>query len=256
MAKASNTKKGNAESAVQKTAGGNTRPKKDPHGLHAGHRDRLKKRFLETGFTGFNEHQIVELLLFYAYPRVDTNDKAHELINKFGSIPGILDASYDELTKDGLLTESAAVLFKLILCTIPIYCNTQNDSISHDNWRKLINLFEPRFIGLDHEEFHLACFDAQLRLIICTVISKGGMTSSSVDIRKLVEVALASKATTIAVAHNHPKGPASPSPDDIQLTQLIDTTMYNIGIRLIDHIIVGESNSISMKDRGKMKFLN
>lgn len=232
------------------------RPKKDPGGLHSGHRERLKKRFLETGFTGFNEHQIVELLLFYAYPRVDTNDKAHELINKFGSIAGILDASYEELTNNNLLTESAATLIKLILCTIPLYCDSKNSETTYDNMEKLKALFEPYFIGLDHEEFRVACFDSQLRLNACATINKGGPTGSYVDMRKLTETVLGSKATSIAIAHNHPKAPPVPSPEDLQVTKLIDTTMNNIGIKLLDHIIVGENRSISMREMGHIKFLD
>ena len=250
MAKSDNTKKDKEPSAGK----ANPRPKKDPNGLHSGHRERLKKRFLETGFAGFNEHQIMELLLFYAYPRVDTNDKAHELINRFGSIPGIFNASYDELTKDGLLTESAAALIKLILNIIPIYCSTQSKGMVYDDSEKLKTLFEPHFIGLDHEELHLACLDQQLRLIDYQVINRGGLTSSQVDVRRLVEVALAAKSSNIAIAHNHPNASSEPSSEDIHFTRNLNMILNYMNINLTDHIIVGEKNSFSLRDTSGSHF--
>lgn len=251
MAKTSNT---NKEPSSGKTGKASSRQKKDPQGLHSGHRERLKKRFLETGFSGFNEHQIMELLLFYAYPRVDTNNKAHELINKFGSIPGIFNASYDELTKNGLLTESAAVLIKIILGIIPIYSSTQSKGMEYNDSAKLKTLFEPHFIGLDHEELHLACLDSQLRLIDYQVISRGGLTSSNIDVRRLVEVALAAKSSNVAIAHNHPNAPSKPSSEDIHFTRNLNMVLRFMNINMTDHIIVGEKGSFSVRDMPNSPF--
>lgn len=245
MAKTSNTNKAEAS---EKNVKASSRAKKDPNGLHSGHRERLKKRFLETGITGFNDHQIMELLLFYAYPRVDTNDKAHELINRFGSIPGILNAPYEELIRDGLLTESAAALIKLILNIIPIYCNTHSKGREYDDSEKLKTLFEPYFIGLDHEELHMACLDSQLRLVDYRIISKGGMTSSKVDVRKLVEAAISARSVNIAIAHNHPNSSPEPSSEDIYFTRNLHMVLNAMEINLTDHIIAGENKSVSLRD--------
>ena len=251
MENASITKAKITAKTVEKTS----RPKKDPNGLHSGHRERLKKRFLETGLSGFNEHQIIELLLFYAYPRVDTNDKAHELINRFGNITGILNAPYEELIKDGLLTESAAALIKLILGIIPIYCSTESKGTEYNDSEKLKNLFEPKFIGLDHEELHLACFDSQLRLIDYRMISSGGITGASVDVRTLIEAALSVKSSNIAIAHNHPNGSSNPSSEDIHFTRNLCMVLKVMNINLTDHIVIGENGSASMRDIDKSPFL-
>ena len=253
MTKTGNT---NREPSSAKSRKASTRPKKDPDGLHSGHRERLKKRFLETGFAGFNQHQIIELLLFYAYPRVDTNDKAHELINRFGNIPGILNASYEELTKDGLLTESAATLIKLILGIIPIYCSTENTGMSYDDSEKLKILFEPRFIGVSNEELHLACFDQQLRLTDYHVISRGGLTDSKVDVRKLVEATIASSSANIAIAHNHPNAYPEPSSEDIHFTRNLLMVLDIMKINLLDHIVVGEKSSLSIRHTKYSPFAN
>lgn len=225
-----------------------TLPKQDPEKLHEGHRNKMKDRFIETGFSGFSEHQIVEMILFYSYARCDTNEVAHRLINHYGSFADIMDASYEDLVENGHLPKSAAVLIKMIPAIIPVYHNSRSLRKVYDNVEKLKALFTPYFIALDHEEFRVACFDASLRLNSCLVINKGGLTSSSIDMRKLAEAAINSKAACIAIAHNHPRSSPAPSAEDIQATKLIKNTMGSIDIKLLDHIIVGEDRSLSMRE--------
>lgn len=225
-----------------------TLPKKDPEKLHEGHRDKMRDRFLETGFSGFSEHQIVEMILFYSYARCDTNEIAHRLINHYGSLADLIDASYEDLVENGRLPKSAAVLLKMIPAIIPVYHDSKSHREIYDNVEKMKALFTPYFMAVDHEEFRAACFDANLRLNACLLINKGGLTSSEVDMRKLAEAAIKSKAACIAIAHNHPKAAPVPSPDDVQTTKHIKTTMENIGIKLLDHVIVGENRSLSMRE--------
>lgn len=233
-----------------------TLPKKDPEKLHEGHRAKMKARFMETGFAGFTEHQIVEMLLFYVYPRIDTNEIAHRLINHYGSLAGIIDASYDDLIENGKMPPNAAILFKIIPGIIPIYHNSKCRREVYDNMEMLKDLFQPYFVALDHEEFRVACFDAQLRLGSCLTINKGGPTGSFVNMRKLTEIVLKENAVNIAIAHNHPKGSPVPSPEDLHVTKLINITMNNIGVRLLDHIVVGENSSVSMRENAYIKFLD
>jgi DNA repair protein RadC len=82
--------------------------------LHKAHRLRLKERFLQQGLDGFEDHLVLELILFYAIPRIDVNGLAHELLNRFGSLHGVLDASVDDLRKVRGVGENAALLIKLI----------------------------------------------------------------------------------------------------------------------------------------------
>lgn len=224
--------------------------------LHEGHRDRMRTRFRETGFDGFTEHEIIEMLLFYACPRRDTNEIAHILINRFGGFAGVMDADYEELNTVNYITDSAATLLKMIPKLMPIYSNSKNSDTEYNDAAKLKALFEPYFVGLTHEEFRIACFDNNLKLINNVAVNSGDPSGAPVDIRRLVEIALREKAVSIAIAHNHPKAPPTPSNQDIMTTQTIIEVMRNIRIGFLDHIIIGENETLAMKESAYTKFLN
>lgn len=224
--------------------------------VHDGHRERMRKRFRETGsFEGFSEHEIIEMLLFYTHPRRNTNEIAHELMNRFGSIAGIIEAEYDDLIQVKYITDGAATLFKMIPKFLPIYYNSKNNGMIYNTSPKLIALFEPYFVGLAHEEFRAAYFDNKLALIKNVALDSGDTSGSSVNIRKLVEIALRENAATVAIAHNHPKTSAKPSPADINTTRDIIDVLKLMKIDFLDHIIVGEDSTISFRDRSYIKFL-
>lgn len=224
--------------------------------VHDGHRERMRKRFRETGsFEGFSEHEIIEMLLFYTHPRRNTNEIAHELIDRFGGIAGIIEAEYDDLIQVKYITDGAATLFKMIPKFLPIYYNSKSNGMIYDTSNKLIALFEPYFVGLAHEEFRAAYFDNKLALIKNVALDSGDTSGSSVNIRKLVEIALRENAATVAIAHNHPKTSSKPSTADINTTREIIDVLRPMRIDFLDHIIVGEDNTISLRDRAYIKFL-
>lgn len=225
--------------------------------VHDGHRERMRKRFRETGsFDGFSEHEIIEMLLFYTHPRRNTNEIAHELIDRFGNIAGIIEADYDDLIKVKYITDGAATLFKMLPKFLPIYYNSKSNGMVYDNSQKLISLFEPYFVGLAHEEFRAAYFDNKLALIRNVALDSGDTSGSSVNIRKLVETALRENAATVAIAHNHPKTTSKPSTGDINTTQQIIEVLRPMKIDFLDHIIVGEDKTLSMRDTAYIKFLS
>lgn len=224
--------------------------------VHEGHRERMRMRFRETGsFDGFSEHEILEMMLFYACPRRNTNEIAHDLINRFGNIAGVVEAEYDDLIKVKYITENAATLFKIITKFMPVYYNSKNSGMIYDKTYKLIDLFEPYFIGLAHEEFRVAYFNNKLALIKNIALDSGDPSGTSVNIRKLVETALRENATSVAIAHNHPKTSSKPSNADINTTQKIIDVLRPINISFLDHIIVGEDKTISLRDELYIKYL-
>ena len=226
----------------------NPKPKKDPEGFHEGHRERLKKRFREAnGFNGFEEHQILELLLFYSIPRIDTNEIAHMLLNKFGSLAGVFDADYDELVKMKYITDNTATLLKMIPRFTSVYYNSKNKDTIYKDDKLMKDLFKAHLVGLDHEELWIACFTGKLELITCEIVSKGVVNGASVNMRKLMEITLKANAASVAIAHNHPKGESRPSNDDIATTRTIKSTMESIGVQLLDHIIIGENDTHSLR---------
>lgn len=221
--------------------------------LHEGHRARMRERFRKSGFDDFDEHQIIELLLFYTCPRIDTNELAHTLVNHFGTIAGIMNASYEDLTSVKGVSENTATLFKIISGFLPIYFNSLSDGKVYDNTDKLKTLFITQFVGLAHEQFRLACLDTNLRVVSSVIVSEGSPNSSPFEMRKIVEEAFKSKSVNVVIAHNHPKGLPAPSEEDIAATRYISTTLRSVGVTLLDHIIVGERSAASMRE---MSYIN
>lgn len=224
--------------------------------VHEGHRERMRKRFRETGsFDGFSDHEVLEMVLFYACPRRNTNEIAHELITKFGGIAKIIEADFDDLMQVKYITENAATLIKIIPKFMPIYYNSMSQGMIYDNSNKLIKLFEPYFVGLAHEVFRVAYFDNKLSLIKNIALDSGDPSGSAVNIRKLVEIAIRENAVTIAIAHNHPKSSPKPSSQDIKTTQLIIDVTAPLRIDFLDHIIIGENETISLRESAYLNFL-
>lgn len=231
-----------------------SKKEKEKKNLHEGHRKRMRERFRKTGFDGFTEHQILELILFYSNPRRDTNEIAHELINAFGSISGVLDADYTDLAAIKNVTENTATLLKIIPNFMPVYYSSRQRGEIYNSAEKLKALFKPCFVGLTHEELRVACFNCNLELISNVMISRGSPTTAAVEMRTLIETVLKYNSASIAVAHNHPGADPTPSNEDIRFTRLLTSTVNAISIEMLDHIIVGESEVTSMREIARISF--
>lgn len=217
-------------------------------GEHQGHRKRVKKRFYENGLDGFEPHEALEILLYYAIPRSDTNPIAHKLLNEFGSLSAILDAPIDALVKVGL-TENSSVLLKLIPEFSRLYLddkyNNKSKIIDFDNIGALL---QNKFVGRVNEVVILLLIDSKGKELFCGVISKGSLNSTDVPIRKIVDYALRYNAHSAVLAHNHPSGVAVPSKDDIITTSKVCEALKLVGVRLIDHLIFADDDYVSLCD--------
>ncbi len=209
-------------------------------GLHDGHRERMKSRFVEAGLDGFNDHNALEMLLFYAVPRRDTNELAHRLLRQFGSLSGVFEASLDELMCVDGIGENAATLIKLIPEISRRYMLTKS------NPKKIIRCTDDAgeyFIAKFMYEVNEICYALLLgpsnSIISCKQISRGVVNATEVGIRSLVEAAIKSNAAGVIIAHNHPNAEPRPSKEDEYCTQLIKNALNLVDIKLIDHIIVG-----------------
>lgn len=220
--------------------------------LHAGHRKRLKKEFLEHGADGFSEVRALELLLFYALARQDTNPLAHNLLDRFGSLHGVLSASIAELcTVDGI-AENTAILIRLIpeLSRLSEYGRSQKKKEKIDSSFAAGSFIRACFTGESNEKFILFCLDSQKRIKRQEEISRGVVNSVGVDIRRVAEIALSYKAAACIAAHNHPDGDAYPSQEDREMTVKLQEALSLLGIPLLDHIIVGTDGYFSFADAG------
>lgn len=219
--------------------------------IHDGHRKRLKNRFLEQGLDGFTDIQVLELLLFYAIPRQDTNPIAHELLEKFGSLHQVLDAPVERLTQVKYITENAAVLLKLAPAILRYY---QVDKIQEEMPLVTIqacgDYLKQFFIGKKNETVYLLCLDAKCKVLACRQVGEGGVNSANVPIRRVVEIALAEGASTVVLAHNHPSGIAIPSGEDVATTRRVAAALNAVDVILADHIVVADDDYVSMVQSG------
>jgi DNA repair protein RadC len=219
--------------------------------MHTGHRQRLKQQFLKNGLDGFTDFQVLELLLFYCIPRVDTNPIAHRLIEHFGGLDQVLDAKPEELMQVEGIGEHAATFLTLITAAGRYY------QIKRSENTKILTTVEacgryllPFFHGRTNETVFLLCLDAKCKVLQCKELGEGSVNFASVPIRRIVETALMSKAVSVVLAHNHPSGLALPSADDILSTQRTAAALAAVEITLVDHIIVADDDFVTLGQSG------
>lgn len=220
-------------------------------GIHDGHRDRKREQFRKHGLDAFADHELLELLLFYAIPRKDTNPIAHALIDRFGSLEQVLAAPAEELEKVPGMGENAATLLKLVpLITRRARASSAASEKVLDTTERIGAFFVEQFVAETNEITYQLCLDAKGRMLSCHKVSEGDVSSVSLNMRKLVENALRSNAILVALAHNHPSGVAFPSHDDKIATQLAREALETVGVRLVDHIIVADDDFVSLRHEG------
>ena len=220
--------------------------------VHEGHRQRMKKYFVQNGFKGLEEHQILEMILFYAVPRRDTNLMAHRLLDRYGSIAKVCDAPIDTLRNDFGLSESTAVLLKMIPEMARVYSESKHTAeiIDLDN---AADILRSKFIGANVEKVALALGTANGRLIMCDIVCEGSINATEMPIRKIVDLALRHNAKYAYVAHNHPSELCLPSRPDLETTRMLSETLYSIGVVLADHIIFTDTDSFSIHSHTKFR---
>ena len=214
-----------------------------------GHRQRLRDKFTNNGLDSFHDHEILELLLFYAIPRRNTNGIAHELIKAFGSLSDVLDAPIEKLkTVDGI-GDNAATLLKLIPQLARRYSMSKGsfDNIL-DTTQRSGDYILPFFLSQRDEVVLLVCLDSKNKVLNAQIIHRGSVNSTDISLRKILETAFTYNATKVILAHNHPSGIALPSKEDINTTKYIRDALKILSIKLVDHIIVADGDYVSMAD--------
>ena len=222
-------------------------------GVHDGHREKMRGRFLETGLDAFAEHEALELLLFYAIPRKDTNPIAHALMERYGSLDAVLSAPVEDLMRVEGIGESAAVLLKLVPKVMQKARLTANKETILDSTDKAGAFLLERFRGEKNEVIYQLCLDRKGKLLSCRRLNEGGADSAELNIRRLVENALLVSASAVIISHNHPSGIALPSTEDYATTEKVQSALRMIGVELVDHIIVADEDFVSMADSGILK---
>ncbi|MBQ9941041.1 MAG: hypothetical protein IJO74_05845 [Clostridia bacterium] len=211
--------------------------------LHRNHRQRLKNRFLNQGLDGFEPHNILELLLFFSVPQGDTNELAHILLNKFGSLSGVFSAPYNELKKVKGVGDHTATMLKLMPELFTIYAK---DRVNESHTKKfsvddVAKYLLPLFISCDTEVVRVLYFDTKMNMMKDSVAFTGDVNSANLSYKDIASTSLTNNWPNVIIAHNHPNGNPMPSMEDIRTTNLLHDGLAMFNINLIEHIVISGS---------------
>ena len=218
---------------------------------HAGHRSRLRETFQQNGIEGMADHQVLELLLTYALPRVDVNPLAHRLLDRFGSLTEVLSARPDQLQQIRGIGESAAVFLSLLG---EVDRRMLLQRFSGEGKRPVLDtplVLGGYMLALSlhdrYETLRLVCLNSRYERIYESVISSGSLTEVLADPRPILETALVHKACFIALSHNHPSGDVTPSREDEAAARRIEEAAAAVGIGIADQFILGRGAAYSLR---------
>jgi len=213
-----------------------------------GHRKRLRERFLHYGFDGFLDYEIIELLLTFGTPMKDCKQMGKDVINKFKTLSGVINASPDELKQINGIGDTNSIYIKIIKeFNKRLSRETSSQNISLDSPEIIFNFLKER-IGSEKKEYFTVIFiDSKNRLIIDDV-SVGILNASLVHPREVFKKAILNNTSHVVIAHNHPSGDPNPSNEDIDTTKRLVEAGKILGISVIDHLIITESRFVSLKE--------
>lgn len=218
--------------------------------IHDGHRERMRERFLQTGFEGMEDHEALELLLYYFFPRINTNPIAHRLIDTFGSFYGVLSANPRDLEKVHGVGKNTAVLLGVVAEAGRLYFSQSKPARRITTLRAAAEFVCPLMYGLHNERFYIFCLNSSFTLLHQEKVGEGSIDSVPVYTRQIAEIALRHYASHIILSHNHPGGDPRPSEKDIAITMDIIHALKPLGISVCDHIIVTDKAYYSFLDKG------
>lgn len=222
--------------------------------IHGGHRKRIRDRFINHGADNFQDHELLELLLTYAIPRVNVNPQAHALLNEFGSLAGVLDAQPEDLRRVKGVGENAAALLHLMPALFQRYSRSRVEGKRYDSPDRLADYLMSYFVDKTHEQVVALLLDNNCHIIRLCRVGEGTPSSVLVDTHKLVKCAMQYNAATIVLGHNHPNGSCRPSRQDIKETTSLRDLLKSLGVPMVDHIVIGQNEWISMKQSSIVRF--
>ena len=208
---------------------------------HQGHRDRMFERVEKYGWESLSSYELIEMMLFYSIPRVNTNGIAHAMLDQFGSVKGILDADPRELMKVPGVGSKSAQMIKMMPELLRRYLNeASSKSKRFDSIGMIGEYFYRLFLGTHEERLYMMTFNNRMNLLDCTHISTGVINCSEVMMRKISEKIVYSGAAVVAFAHNHPEGMAVPSATDVEATEILRTHVENMGVQMLEHLVFAD----------------
>lgn len=218
-----------------------------------GHRQRLRERFLKGGFSGFQDYEVVELLLTLAIPRSDVKQPAKALIARFENLRGILDAPLEELQTVNGIGSVAPIALRIVREAATLYLQQAAETRdSFSDSEALFRFWRAKIGALPHEVFHVGYLDAGYRLVSDGIeeLEQGTIDRAAVYPRRVIEAALRRNAAALVFAHNHPNGNVQPSEQDKVLTRALVLAAQTVQIKVLDHLIVSADQVFSFRKEG------
>lgn len=224
--------------------------------IHSGHRQRLINKFLQNPEACY-DHEILEILLFYAIPRKDTNKLSHELIKKFGGLKNVFSANATQLKTVAGVGDKVACQIMLVsqLAKIAILDNQKKDKEFLTTPEKIRNELLDYFRGLRTESFIMLLLDKKFALKAKVIFTDNNPTQVRADIPEIVQAINIHRPTYAVIAHNHPSNRLEPSEEDDFTTKKINVLCELHDVILSDHIIFAGEKIFSYKMEGKMEHI-
>ncbi|MCL2611225.1 MAG: DNA repair protein RadC [Defluviitaleaceae bacterium] len=225
--------------------------------IHKGHRDRMKEKYLKVGINCFVDHELLEVLLYYCYPRVDTNRIAHEILDEYKSLTALFQSDPEDIIRRTGVTKNVAVYISLISQTA--------ERFLQDKWKQEYKVIDSNKIASDflfalfltkaNECFFMLLLDAKNNIIAAPLVQEGTIDRVHFYFRNVLELIFKYRAVSVILAHNHPSGNLRPSKEDILITREFLKNLKIIDVTLMDHIIVTGNQSYSFEAAGLLKAL-
>ena len=211
----------------------------------------MKERFRSDGADSLRDHELLELLLYYAIPRADTNELAHSLMERFCTLRGVLEAPVEALASVPNVGDNTATLLKAVAAVHHrVRLESTEEERTLNTSADAAAFLAPRFLSADCECVYLLCLDGRKRVTCCELVARGEPTQVEISVREVVALALRNGAQGVILSHNHPDAPAIPSREDECVTLQIRDALSTIGVTLVDHVVFSDSEYVSMADCG------
>ena len=214
-----------------------------------GHRERLRERYMVTrNFDAFAQHEVLEMLLFYIIPQQDTKPIAKDLLNAFdNSLEKVFNADIDRLKMISGIKEEAG-LFLSLFGSLRRFMELNRKDLPDvlNSPDKMIEYVKSRYSNETNEVSKLVCLDSNCRIMGCHTILESSMNYTAFDPRKILDIALRTNAPKVILSHNHPVGDATPSQNDVEATRSIIRMLTQVGVKVVDHIIISPNGETAM----------
>lgn len=228
-----------------------TAPKPNSANDPSGHRARLRKRLLDGGIDALGDHEVIEFLLMGAVPRRDMKPLARSLLQRFGSLAGVLNAEPTTLARHPGMGEATAAALRIVaVATRRLARQTVYQQPVLGSWQALIDYLTIDMSHLTKERVRVLYLNTRNMLIHDEHFGDGTIDEAAIHPREVVHKAMDLGAAAVILVHNHPSGSPEPSRADIQITQRIAEAGRLLGITVHDHVIIGRTGHVSLRAQG------